>query len=198
MFKLCFIIVWGSPTLKIHSKYLQLKLIKLYCCLSIHEHSLWTLRQNQKTMLSIWTVSIWKGHCLTCVLYVYQAETVWILVATKSLVDKFFVQAPRTMFNVNDQNSRTLSSLCIRPSLAHPAYNKHQSVILYLIFGLKQCMSCPNCGSHFILQHQLYHLIMELIHIKIPAYGESIYLRWLHQKMLVQSCPWYRRGILTT
>ena len=42
---------------------------------------------------------------------------------------------------------------------------------------IKQCMSCPNCGSHFILQHQLYHLIMELIHIKIPAYGESIYLR---------------------
>ena len=101
------------------------------------------------------------------VLYVYQAETVWILVATKSLVDKFFVQAPRTMFNVNDQNSRTLSSLCIRPSLAHPAYNKHQSVILYLIFGLKQCMSCPNCGSHFMLQHQLYYIIMELIHMKI-------------------------------
>ena len=116
---------------------------------------------------------------LQLVLYVYQAETVWILVATKSLVDKFFVQAPRTMFNVNDENSRTLSSLCIRPSLAHPTYNKHQSVILYLIFGLKQCMSCKKLWITF-------HVAASII---LHNYGtnpyensnsEIIYLSWLH------------------
>ena len=62
MFHNCARVAHSKDTLN-----LKLNLIKLYCRLWIHEHSLWTLHQNQKKMLSIWTVSIWRGYSLMCI-----------------------------------------------------------------------------------------------------------------------------------